>query len=75
MYYNTSNFKIVIGNVRKFNNTNKESTCIPSAYKKHLVHFLKKYIVPLQSAGQKHLEIQDLSIVQKYEKNDKLQDV
>lgn len=42
---------------------------------KALSPFLKKYIVPLQSAGQKHLEIQDLSIVQKYEKNDKLQDV
>lgn len=44
MYYNTSNFKIVIGNIRKFNNRNKESTCLPSAYKKHLVHFLKNIL-------------------------------
>lgn len=42
---------------------------------KALSPFLKKIYCSIAKCGQKHLEIQDLSIVQKYEKNDKLQDV
>lgn len=74
MCYKTSNFKIVL-EMSESLTTQQGKYMYTLCIQKALSPFFKKIYCSIAKCGQKHLEIQDLSIVQIYEKNDKLQDV